>query len=38
MKDLLGTVTGISFAAGILLFWILLPMGLASWIFRKKDL
>jgi Cu-processing system permease protein len=38
MKDLLGTVTGISFAAGILLLWIILPMGLASWIFRKKDL
>jgi Cu-processing system permease protein len=38
MKDLLGTVTGISFAAGILLLWVLIPMGFASWIFRRKDL
>lgn len=38
MKDLLGTITGISFAAGILLLWVLVPLWLASWIFRRKDL
>ncbi|MDP3850811.1 MAG: ABC transporter permease subunit [Luteolibacter sp.] len=38
MKDLLGTASGISSAAGILLLWILIPLGLALWIFRRKDL
>jgi Cu-processing system permease protein len=38
MKDLLGTVTGISSAAGILLLWVLIPIGFAAWIFRRKDL
>jgi Cu-processing system permease protein len=38
MKDLLGTSAGISSAAGILILWMLVPLGLACWIFRKKDL
>jgi Cu-processing system permease protein len=38
MKDLLGTAAGISSAAGILTLWMLVPLGLACWIFRRKDL
>jgi ABC-type transport system involved in multi-copper enzyme maturation permease subunit len=38
MKDLLGTTTGIASAAGILTLWLLIPLALACWIFRKKDL
>ena len=38
MKDLLGTSTGIACASGVLLFWATLPLCLALWIFRKKDL
>ena len=38
MKDLLGTTIGISFGTGILLLWILMPLTLAMWIFRRKDL
>jgi Cu-processing system permease protein len=39
MKDLLGTTAGHQrSAAGILLLWILFPLALAWWIFRKKDL
>lgn len=38
MKDLLGTTAGISSAAGILTLWLAIPLALACWIFRKKDL
>jgi Cu-processing system permease protein len=38
MKDLLGTTAGLASASGVLLLWILLPLALAWWIFRKKDL
>ncbi len=38
MKDLLGTVAGISLCAGILSLWTLLPLVFAWWLFRKKDL
>lgn len=38
MKDLLGTTAGITFGAGILFLWILAPLSLALWIFRRKDL
>ena len=38
MKDLLGTATGISSAAGILVLWAALPVLLSLRIFRKKDL
>lgn len=38
IKDLLGTTAGIASAAGILSLWMLVPLGLACWIFRKKDL
>lgn len=38
MKDLLGTAAGLSLCSGILALWTLLPLGLAWWIFRRKDL
>lgn len=38
MKDLLGTAAGVSCASGVLFLWILIPLILAWWIFRKKDL
>jgi Cu-processing system permease protein len=38
MKELLGTTAGLASASGVLLLWILLPLALAWWIFRKKDL
>ncbi len=38
MKDLLGTTAGITFGMGILFLWILVPLSLALWIFRRKDL
>lgn len=38
MKDLLGTTTGIASAAGILALWLAIPLTLACWIFRKKDI
>jgi Cu-processing system permease protein len=38
MKDILGTATGISSAAGILVLWAALPVLLSLRIFRKKDL
>jgi Cu-processing system permease protein len=38
MKDLLGTTAGIASAAGILALWLAIPLALACWIFRKKDL
>ncbi len=38
MKDLLGTVTGIAFGTGILALWALVPLSLALWCFRRKDL
>jgi Cu-processing system permease protein len=38
MKDLLGTTAGISAAAGILMLWLLIPLGLSCWVFRQKDL
>jgi Cu-processing system permease protein len=38
MKDLLGTVLGTAFGTGILALWIVAPLSLALWIFRRKDL
>jgi Cu-processing system permease protein len=38
MKDLLGTVTGVAFGTGILALWALVPLSLALWCFRRKDL
>ncbi|HMX40142.1 MAG TPA: ABC transporter permease, partial [Saprospiraceae bacterium] len=37
-REFLGTATGIAFAAGVLLLWIFVPIGLAMRVFRKKDL
>jgi Cu-processing system permease protein len=37
-REFLGTATGISFAAGVMLLWIALPLFFAVRIFRKKDL
>lgn len=38
MKDLLGTTLGTSCGIGVLLLWILLPISLAVWVFRRKDI
>lgn len=38
MKDVLGTATGISLGAVVLLLWIFLPWAASMWIFRRKDL
>jgi Cu-processing system permease protein len=38
MKDLLGTALGASYGIGVLALWMVVPMSLAHWIFRRKDL
>lgn len=38
MKDLLGTALGITSGAGVMALWMLLPLALALWLFRRKDL
>ena len=38
MKDLLGTTLGAAYGIGILSLWIILPLSLTLWIFRRKDL
>lgn len=38
MKDLLGTTVGAAYGVGILSLWVMLPLSLALWIFRRKDL
>lgn len=38
MKDLLGTALGASYGVGVLALWMVLPLSLANWIFRRKDL
>jgi Cu-processing system permease protein len=38
MKDLLGTALGTACGIGVLALWMVVPLFLACWIFRKKDL
>ena len=38
MKDLLGTGSGVAFAAAVLAGWIAVPLSSAVWVFRRKDL
>jgi len=38
MKDLLGTTLGVAYGTGVLALWVLVPLSLAVWIFRRKDL
>ena len=38
MKDLLGSALGIAYGSGILALWMAIPLALAVWIFRRKDL
>lgn len=38
MKDLLGTALGTAYGAGVLALWMIVPLFLACWIFRGKDL
>lgn len=38
MKDLLGTALGAAYGTGVLALWVLIPLSLALWIFRRKDL
>lgn len=38
MKDLLGTTLGAAYGTGILSLWLMAPLSLALWIFRRKDL
>lgn len=38
MKDLLGSTLGAAYGAGILALWVVIPLSLAIWIFRRKDL
>jgi ABC-type transport system involved in multi-copper enzyme maturation permease subunit len=38
MKDLLGTTLGAAYGISVLALWVMLPLSLAVWIFRRKDL
>jgi Cu-processing system permease protein len=38
MEEFFGSGLGMTFTLGILVLWIITPLGLAQWIFRKKDL
>jgi Cu-processing system permease protein len=38
MKDLLGSALGAAYGRGILALWVIVPLSLATWIFRGKDL
>lgn len=38
MKDLLGTVLGAAYGVGALSLWVIIPLSLTVWIFRRKDL
>jgi Cu-processing system permease protein len=38
MKDLLGSTLGEAYGIGILSLWVIIPLALALWIFRRKDL
>lgn len=38
MKDLLGTVLGAAYGIGVLSLWVIIPLSLTVWIFRRKDL
>lgn len=38
MKDLLGTALGTAYGTGVLALWVLVPLALAVWLFRRKDL
>jgi Cu-processing system permease protein len=38
MQEFLGSALGISYSIGVLLIWIIAPLGLALRVFRRKDL
>jgi Cu-processing system permease protein len=38
MKDLLGTTLGAAYGVGVLSLWVLIPLSLSVFIFRRKDL
>ncbi len=38
MKDLLGTATGIAYGVCMLSLWVAVPLSIAVWVFRRKDL
>lgn len=38
MKDMLGTTLGATYGIGVLALWVVVPLSLSLWIFRRKDL
>ena len=38
MKNMLGTTPGAAYGIGILSLWVMIPLSLSLWIFRRKDL